>query len=67
MRCLSRRFYLKILLETTVGARRVAHPLNSELALDFSGAPPFAVLAKGGCFGFFLSFGLRSAPFHNEC
>jgi len=33
---------------------RVAHPLNSELALDFSGAPRFAVVAKGGCLGFFL-------------
>jgi hypothetical protein len=26
------------------------HPLNSELLLDFSGAPLFAVFAKGGCF-----------------
>jgi len=33
---------------------RPAHPFNSELALDFSGAPRFAVLAKGGCLGFFL-------------
>jgi len=30
--------------------RRVAHPLNSELASDFSGAPLFAMSAKGGCF-----------------
>jgi len=34
---------------------RMAHPLNSELALDFSGASRFAVLAKGGCLGFFVS------------
>jgi hypothetical protein len=26
----------------------VAHPLNSELVLDFSSAPLFATLAKGG-------------------
>jgi hypothetical protein len=33
---------------------RGAQQLNSELTLDFSGAPLFAVFAKGGCFRVFL-------------